>query len=112
MNIFSMKRKKKPQQKRMNRRPRRGRNKKLNKTINILNCNANGLKNKLSSLEKVVLYLNPSIWAIQETHMQKAGKIKFPNSSKYQIYELVRTEKKGGGLALGVEKELNPSWVR
>ena len=43
--------------------------------------------------------------------MRRMGKIKTKTASKYQIYELLRKSKCGGGLAIGVLKELNPVWV-
>ena len=43
--------------------------------------------------------------------MKRMGRIKTPNSSKYQIYELLRKTKGGGGLAIGVLHDLNPVWV-
>ena len=52
------------------------------------------------------------IFAIQESHMLKAGSIKFQNSSNYQIYEKIRSLKSGGGLVLGVLNDLNPVWIR
>ena len=44
--------------------------------------------------------------------MRKEGLIKFANSDKYQIYELIRGHKGGGGLALGIDKNLQSVWVR
>ena len=44
--------------------------------------------------------------------MRKPGNIKFSGSEKYQIYELTRSNKGGGGLAVGVSKELQSVWVR
>ena len=53
---------------------------------------------------------------LQETKLCRSGRIRTPSSYTYIWYELHRTEKaeKGkslGGLALGVVKSLNPSWV-
>ena len=44
--------------------------------------------------------------------MRKTGQIKFTGSDSYQIYELVRHNRAGGGLAVGVSKELQSVWVR
>ena len=33
------------------------------------------------------------------------------NSNKYYIYELVRKDRGGGGIAIGVEKDLDPVWI-
>ena len=55
--------------------------------------------------------LQPSIFFVEETKMRRHGKIKTQNSEKYVIYELIRKGRAGGGLAIGVVKELNPTWV-
>ena len=44
--------------------------------------------------------------------MRKLGQIKYSSSNRYQTYELLRNNKGGGGLALGIIKELKPVWVR
>ena len=53
--------------------------------------------------------LNPSIFFIEESKYKTAGKLKFEN---YIVFELVRQNKEGGGLAIGCCKELQPVWVR
>ena len=55
--------------------------------------------------------VSSSIFFLQETKMRRIGKIKTQHSSKYQIYEVLRKSKGGGGLAIGVLKDLNPVWV-
>ena len=84
----------------------------LNKVLSVFSCNAANVKNKLFSLEKNVNDLNLSLFCLQETHMNREGLIKFKNSSNFQIYEKNRNDKSGGGLAIGVLKELNPAWIR
>ena len=81
-------------------------------SLSIFSCNAANIKNKLLSLEKIVNDLNISIFCLQETHEAKIGAIKFQTSENYQIYEKIRTNKGGGGLAVGILKDLNPSWIR
>ena len=44
--------------------------------------------------------------------MRKVGQIKHSGSDNYQIFELLRTNKGGGGLALGILNDLKPVWVR
>ena len=39
------------------------------------------------------------------------GKLKTANCSNYHIYELVRKDRAGGGIAIGVEKSLDPVWI-
>ena len=80
--------------------------------VSILSCNAANIRNKLLSLEKVVNDLHLSIFCIQETHQVKIGSIKFRGSENFQIYEKIRMNKGGGGLAIGVLKEFSPTWMR
>ena len=42
--------------------------------------------------------------------MKTQGKIKTKNSN-IQIFELVRKDKCGGGLAIGALNDLNPVWI-
>ena len=52
----------------------------------------------------------PAVFFIEETKYKDTGRIKLAN---YDIFELVRESKDGGGgLALGCLKELQPAWVR
>ena len=50
---------------------------------------------------------------LEETKLKKQGQINTKWSKNYYIFELLRKEKKicGGGLAIGVKKELEPTWV-
>ena len=82
------------------------------KEFRLLSYNITSLQSRLLSFSHVLNDLKPKVWSLQETHMRKAGKIKFPGSDCYQIYELIRSDKGGGGLAVGVCKELQSVWVR
>ena len=71
---------------------------------------------KLESLENLLIMQTPSVVFLQETKLGRPGRIKTPSSSKYTWYELHRTQnaskgQNGGGLALGVVKNLEPSWI-
>ena len=81
-------------------------------SLTFFSCNAANIKNKLLSLEKVVNYLKLSLFCLQESHVKKVGSIKLKSSNNFQIYEKVRDKKGGGGLAIGIEKSLNPAWIR
>ena len=48
---------------------------------------------------------------IQETKLKQQGKIKTEQCKKYQIFELNRKEKAGGGLAIGAIEEVKPVWI-
>ena len=87
---------------------------KVNK-LNFVGNNADGLGNKLESLENM-LKENPAGVFIQETYFNRPGRIKTPSSKKYTWYELNRTSnadkgERGGGIALGVLNSLKPSWI-
>ena len=71
--------------------------------------NAAGLRPKLLTFKKVVEELKPSVFLLEETKYRDEGKFKL---NDYIIFEKVRENRNGGGLALGCIKELNPVWVR
>ena len=62
-----------------NRRPKR-RKQQFSKKLNIVSCNAAGIKNKIFSLQKVLNELQIPVLCLQETHLSKEGSIKFENS--------------------------------
>ena len=64
-----------------------------------------GLKPKLKTFKKVLTDLKPSAFVIQESKYKEEGKLKF---NSYVIFELVRTDRNGGGLVFGCLKELKP----
>ena len=75
-----------------------------------MGVNAAGLSSKMLSFKCVMQELSPSVFMIQETKLKSQGKIKIEN---YIVFELLRTQQKGGGgLAMGVRKELNPILIR
>ena len=74
-----------------------------------MGVNSAGLRSKLTTFRKVLSELKPSIFFVEETKYKEAGKIKFEN---YIVFELVRKNKDGGGLAIGCETELQPVWLR
>ena len=82
------------------------------KPLSIFSCNAANIKNKILSFEKVTNDLDLGLFCLQETHLSKAGCLKFSGSQNFQIYEKVRTKQGGGGLAIGILKNLNPTWIR
>ena len=71
--------------------------------------NAGGLKSKLLTFRKVLFDLQPTVFFIEETKYKNEGKFKFEN---YEIFELTRKNREGGGLAIGCLKSLSPVWVR
>ena len=85
-------------------------------SLKILGNNVDGLCKKLEALDHLLLTENPSILFFQETKLGRSGRIKTPCSNQYTWYELHRTFKaekgeKGGGIAIGVLNDLDPSWI-
>ena len=74
-----------------------------------MGVNAAGLGSKRMTFRNVISELKPSVFFVEETKFKDVGKLKLEN---FIIYELVRQNREGGGIALGVAKELNPAWVR
>ena len=68
-----------------------------------MGINAAGIKSKLHSFKDVLENMKPTVFFLQETKCSVTGKIDVDN---YDIYELVPKEKKGGGLAIGVHKDV------
>ena len=94
-----------------NRRKERKRNLSKNRNIKILGLNCAGILNKLESFEDLLIKKEPSIFCLQETKVKRANQITTESSKKFTIYELIRKKSNGGGLAVGVHKDLQPAWV-
>ena len=77
----------------------------------FMNCNASSLKSKLKSFENVLKNENPAVVCLQETHFRRSGMIKVHGIEEFEIFELIREGKGGGGLALGAKKSLSPLWI-
>ena len=82
------------------------------KSMNIFAVNAAGIKSKLKSFNKILLELCPEIWMLQETKLKPHEHIKCASLSDYQIFYLNRQESQGGGLAVGVTKDLESTLIR
>ena len=94
---------------RKGRRGKRKSSKSFSKSLRFLGVNSNGLKSKLMTFRKVLAKLKPSVFFVEESKYKEAGKLKVEN---FIIFELIRQNKDGGGLALGCAKELQPVWLR
>ena len=77
----------------------------------MFGVNAAGLSSKLASFDYLLSSLQPSLFFIQESKLKTQGKIKTKNSQNYQIFELIRKNKSGGGLAIGAVEDLNPVFI-
>ena len=90
---------------------RRNNKKKCLRKLSCVGVNSAGLSSKLSSFDNMLEVLKPSVFFIEETKLKIGGKIKTDNSKEYQIFELNRTTKMGGGLAIGALGDLDPVWI-
>ena len=84
--------------------------------MKLLGNNVDGILNKLESLESIIKTENPGAIFLQETKVGRTGRIRIPSNKSYSWYELARTESaekgaRGGGLAIGVLNDLEPSWI-
>ena len=77
-----------------------------------MSVNAAGIKCKLNSLDDILKRLKPQIWCIQETKLKPSEMLKRDVTSKFQMYYLNRQESQGGGLAIGIDKEIESTLVR
>ena len=87
---------------------RRNKKKKFQKDLLLVGVNAAGILSKMSSFDDLLSSLSPSLFFVQETKLYTGGRIKSINSQKYQIFELNRQHKAGGGLAIGALEDVEP----
>ena len=78
--------------------------------VRFLGVNASGMKSKMLTFRKVLKELEPSVFFIQESKYSETGQMKLGNN--FIIFELVRQNRSGGGLALGCSKDLKPVLMR
>ena len=90
---------------------RKNKKSKIKSSLCFVGTNSAGLSSKLESFDALLHSVNPSVFFIQETKFKQQGKIKTQQSKKYQIFEMNRKEKAGGGLAIGALEEVKPVWI-
>ena len=88
------------------------RNKNLDKSFTIYGINSAGIKSKLKSFDGVLNRIKPQIWMMQETKLKTNEQISCVSLSNYQVYYLNREKSQGGGVALGVNKDLESALIR
>ena len=95
-----------------NRRGLRRNNKKhCIRKLSFIGVNSAGLSSKLASFDSMMHALQPTVFFIEETKLKSSGKIKTENSDGYQIFELNRVGKSGGGIAIGALADTDPVWI-
>ena len=92
-----------------NRRAKRAKAKHFVQSLKFLGVNAAGLKPKMVTFKKVLDEIKPAAFFVQESKIKEEGKLTFDN---YEIFEMARVAKEGGGLMIGCTKELKPVLTR
>ena len=71
--------------------------------LTITGTNANGLKCKKQSFINLLKTDNPQVFMIQETKLRKKNQFTIPG---YALYEKVRKGRGGGGIMIGIKKDI------
>ena len=61
---------------------------------------------KIDSFKNLLRDKEPSVFCLHETKLYKPNQIKTEEVKKFVIYELLRQKSKGGGLCIGVHRDL------
>ena len=88
------------------------RNKIKNKCFKVFGINCAGIKSKLKSFDNLIRKVQPNIWMLQETKLKLNEKIACASLSDFQVYYLNRQESQGGGVALGISKDLKSTLIK
>ena len=97
-----------PIKKRKNTRGKRNSVKSILKSLIFSGFNPNGIKRKMTTVKKFIRETNSSIVTMQETKSNQVGQIHLDG---FYTYEHIRTNKQGGGVALGAHKDLQPTFI-
>ena len=82
------------------------------KNLRIIGVNSAGINSKKESFNDVLKRLEPHIWCLQETKLKPKNTIKCDEVKKFQTYYLSRKNSDGGGLAVGVNKDIESTLIR
>ena len=82
------------------------------KYLKIFGVNAASIKCKLKSFNDILSRLCPQIWMLQETKLKPNQLLNFESVNDFQVYYLSRQNSQGGGLAIGVVKDLESTLIR
>ena len=94
--------------KKLNKRGKRKNAQHVAKSLILTGFNPDGAKSKITSIRKLIRESKATIVTIQETKCSLYGQLKCYG---FYTYEHLRTNREGGGVALAVLKELNPTFV-
>ena len=88
------------------------RNKNKNNQLRMFFVNSAGIKCKLDSMNDILKRLKPQIWALQETKLKPNETLKCEAANDFQIFYLNRQNSQGGGIAVGIDKNMESALVR
>ena len=77
--------------------------KNIRSKLNVCGTNANGINSKKESLRNLLYTDKPHVFMIQET---KLGRTKQFQLDDYEIFEKARKNKSGGGVMIGIKKDI------
>ena len=80
--------------------------------LKIFGINSAGIKSKSKSFEDVLRTLKPKIWMMQETKLKPNEKISCASIDEFQVFYLNRQLSQGGGIALGVSKDVDSTLIK
>ena len=78
----------------------------------MFGVNSAGIKCKMDSLQDILKRLKPQIWAVQETKLKPNQTLKCEVVDSFQMFYLYRQDSQGGGLVVGVDKDIESTLVR
>ena len=90
----------------------RNRIKAKNGLFKLYGINCAGIKSKITTFNDVLKRVQPKIWTLQETKLKNNESISCEALGSYQVYYRNRQESHGGGIALGVAKDLKSTLVK
>ena len=80
-------------------------------TLRLFGINAAGIRCEIKSFDDVLSRLKPHIWMAQETKLKVNEKIDCDSLNDFQLFYLSRQHSQGGGLALGVHKMFESTFI-
>ena len=86
----------------------------MHESFTIMGVNAAGLGSKLNTFDHALRSLRVKIFVVQEVKQQSVENVKTEYLKNFQLFKLVREEERvaGGGLMIGVDRELKSMQVR
>ena len=90
---------------------KKNKTKKYKNKVIFVGANAAGISSKLASFDDMLETLQPTVFFIEETKLKTGGNLKTKNTKQFQIFELNRKSKSGGGLAVGAINDVEPVLV-